>query len=312
MEPEYKKLISICSPVLNEVEVLPRFYQLISELMSSLVEYRFEMIFILDPSTDGTEEYIRNLCASDARVKLIRMSRRFGQASAIRAGIDHALGDAVIILDSDLQDPPNLIPELISSWTLGNRVVIASRSETKESAVRKRFSRIWYAYLNRFGTVPIPRHSGDYRLLDRKVVNELAKISESHSFLRGLVAYLGFKTAFVKYNRPERELGKTKYHKTFGSLKIVLSGALGFSAAPLYSMFLISLVLVLLSTLSALLYVVLKLFGADFPQGNVTLFILISVSSSINYLFLGILSLYIAYIGEEVKRRPIYVIEETL
>ncbi len=312
MESGYRKLISICSPVFNEIEGIPRFYQLVSEVISSLTEYSFEIVFILDPSSDGTEEYIRNLCEVDKRIRLIRMSRRFGQAAAVRAGIDHAKGDAVIVLDSDLQDPPNLIPQLISTWELGNKVVIASRSETKESPIRKRLSRIWYGYLNRFGSVPIPRDSGDYRLLDRRVVDELVKLSESHSFLRGLVAYLGFKTAFVKYQRPDRELGTTKYHKTLGSLRIVLSGALGFSAAPLYSMFIISLILVILSTFSAFLYVALKLLGADFPEGNVTLFILICVSSSINYLFLGIISLYIAYIGEEVKRRPLYVIEETI
>jgi len=306
-----KKLVSICSPVFNEIEVLPQFYRQLSDTLSFLSDYHFEIVFVLDPSTDGSEEYLRRLCSTDSRVKLICLSRRFGQAAAVRAGIDHAEGDAVIVLDSDLQDPPEVIPEMVFAWEQGSKVVIASRSETKESSIRKRLSTLWYLYLNRFGTVPIPRASGDYRLLDRQVVLELGKFTESHSFLRGLVAYLGFPTTFVNYKRPERVLGKTKYSKTLGSMKIVLSGALGFSVAPLYSMFLISLVLVSLSTICAVTYLGLKLLGTDFPEGNVTLFILISVSSSLNYLFLGVLSLYIAYIGEEVKRRPLYVVEKT-
>lgn len=211
------KLLSIVSPVYNELGNIGPFVEQVSAEMEK-TDVDFEIIFCVDPSTDGTESLIRELHKVNPRVKMLRFSRRFGQPSATLAGLHLATGDAVVVMDVDLQDPPSVLPEMIREWQLGSPIVLAKRrSRTGEPVSKKWISSVGYSFLNKFAEVPIPADTGDFRLLDRHVVDELKAFPETNSFLRGLVAMVGFDTTTVEFDRPERFEGTTKYNRWIGS-----------------------------------------------------------------------------------------------
>jgi len=306
------KLISVVTPVYNEFDGLPEF---INRLSGSLKEtgLEWEVIFCVDPSTDGTEQLLRDLHHKDKRIKLIRFSRRFGQPAATMAGIHSAKGDAVIVIDADLQDPPEIIPELVKEWLSGAKIVLAERSSrTGEPYLKKLISNVGYSFMNRFSEIPIPKNTGDFRLLDRQVCEELKKFSESNLFLRGLVSLVGFETKTILFDRPERLKGVSKYNKWLGSLKIGLNGIVGYSTALLNMSTIFGLFFSTFAILLGSSYALAKLFGVEFPIGNPTVVTSVLLMGGLNLLFMGVLGLYISRIYDDVKRRPKYIIEETL
>jgi polyisoprenyl-phosphate glycosyltransferase len=297
--------LSVVVPAYNEEDNVERAYERIAKVLSGL-GMDWELIFSVDPSSDRTEELIIHLCERDPRVKMLRFSRRFGQPMATLAGIEAARGDAVVVIDCDLQDPPELIPDLVASWRGGYDVVYAQRRTRAGETLPKR---IVAALIARIADVEIPSNTGDFRLMSRRVVDNLVALKESHGFLRGLVGLVGFRQTSVLYDRDPRVAGKSKYNKFFGSLLIGLNGVIGFSRYPLQISSLLGIALSAFAFLVGVVYLGLKLGGVDFPLGNPTIVIVVCFFSGLQLLSLGVMGEYVGRIYEEIRERPKYIVE---
>jgi dolichol-phosphate mannosyltransferase len=303
------RLLSIVVPVYNEQDNVGPFYDRMAAVLDG-IGCRWEIIFAEDPSTDETPARILALRDRDPRVKLMRFSRRFGQPAATLAGLAASTGDAVVVIDVDLQDPPELIAQMVDRWSEGFDVVYAQRRTREGETLPKRIvAAVGYRVIKRIGEVEIPANTGDFRLMSRRVVDEVVALNEAHGFLRGLVALVGFNQTAVLYDRDARVAGNSKYNKFFGSLTIGLNGIVSFSRYPLH---LISLAGVAFSGAAFLLafgYAIAKLLGFGFPIGNPTIVILVSLFSGIQLLSLGIMGQYVGRIYDEVKRRPKFILD---
>ena len=225
--------LSVVVPTYNEEGNIEAVYERLAKVLDG-TNLSWELIFSIDPSTDRTEELALKLHYQDRRVKMLRFSRRFGQPMATIAGMEAASGDAVVVIDCDLQDPPELIPDLIAKWREGYDVVYAKRrSRSGETVVKRAVARLGYAVMSKIAEVDIPPNTGDFRLMSRRVVNNVVSLKESHGFLRGLVGIVGFPQTAVLYDRDPRASGQGKYNRFTGSLRIGLNGIIGFSRYPL-------------------------------------------------------------------------------
>jgi glycosyltransferase involved in cell wall biosynthesis len=304
-----RQLLSIVIPAYNEQENVGPMYARLSHVLESM-EQDCEVIFSVDPCTDKTEELILQLCEEDPRVKMLRFSRRFGQPMALIAGLEASRGDAVIVIDCDLQDPPELIPELVERWLDGYDVVCAQRrSRTGDALAKRLIAAAGYRVMKRIANVDIPVDTGDFRLMSRRVVNNVISLKESHGFLRGLVGLVGFRQTSIVFDRAPRATGTTKYNRFIGSLVIGLDGIVGFSRYPLQLISLLGLTVSGLAFAFALLYMGLTLGGVSFPVGNPTIVIVVSLFSGIQLLSLGVIGEYIGRIYDESRNRPKYIIE---
>lgn len=300
---------SVVVPAYNEEANVDRIYARLRQVLDGL-GLRWELIFSVDPSTDGTEELILALRKSDPRVKLLRFSRRFGQPMATLAGLEASTGEAVVVIDCDLQDPPELIPELVGRWREGYDVVYAQRRSREGETLAKRIvSAVGYRVIARIAEVEIPSNTGDFRLMSRRVVDHIVALKESHGFLRGLVALVGFRQTSVLYDRDPRAGGVGKYNRFFGSLVIGLNGVFGFSLYPLRLISAGGIAFSALAFLLTITYFVMKLAGFPFPVGNPTIVILITFFSGIQLLSLGVMGEYLGRIYDETRERPKYIIE---
>jgi len=301
---------SIIAPVYNEVENLPVLYERISEVMDSTNE-PWELVLVDDGSQDGSTEAIRQLHEKDARVRPVIFARNFGHQIAVTAGLDYSRGDAVIIIDADLQDPPEAILELIHRWREGYQVVYAVRAEREGETWFKLFTAsLFYRLIYRITDVKIPLDTGDFRLLDRKVVNVMSKMRERHRFLRGMAAWVGFKQVGVPYKRSARFSGETKYpfRKMF---RLALNAITGFSYFPLQLATYIGFVSAGISILAIPVVIVLRLAtGAQAFLGQATTLIAVLFLGGVQLISLGILGEYIGRIYDEVKGRPLYITSE--
>jgi polyisoprenyl-phosphate glycosyltransferase len=307
-----KGSISIVVPVYNEERNIPEFLSRVVPIAAAVSE-SYEIIFAVDPSSDGTVRVITEASQSNPAVKMIAFSRRFGQPTATLAGIDYASGDAVIVMDVDLQDPPELIQEMVDKWREGYEVVYAQRRKRDgETLIKRTIAKAGYAVINRFSEVPIPRDTGDFRLLDRRAVDELKRFPEAHGFLRGLVALVGFRQTAVMFDRPARFAGDGNYNRFFGSLKIGFNGIVAFSSALLNLSTILGFIAAMLSFLVGVLYGVLKLSGTAFPLGNPTIVCLVLLMGGLQLICLGIIGQYLGRIYEEVKRRPRYIVADSV
>lgn len=304
-----KRLLSIVVPAYNEQDnVCPVHDRLVAALAD--IELDWELIFSVDPCTDRTEELILELCQEDPRVKMLRFSRRFGQPMATLAGLEAARGDAVVAVDCDLQDPPELIPQLVERWLDGYDVVYAQRRTRAGETLPKRIvATVGYRVIKRIAEVDIPPNTGDFRLMSRRVVDNVVSLKEGHGFLRGLVGLVGFRQTSVLYDRDPRCAGASKYNRFFGSLVIGLNGIVGFSRYPLHLISLIGMALAGLAFTLAIVYLGLKLGGAQFPLGNPTIVIVTSFFSGIQLLSLGVIGEYVGRIYDESRNRPKYIVE---
>ncbi len=301
--------LSVVVPVFNEEHNIDRLYARLSEVLSPL-RLEWELVFSVDPGSDRTEELILALRERDARVKMLRFSRRFGQPMATLAGMEAAGGDAVVVIDCDLQDPPELIPDLIVRWREGYDVVYAQRRTRAGETLPKRIvAALGYRLIGRIAEVEIPSNTGDFRLMSRRVVDNVVALKETHGFLRGLVGLVGFSQTSVPYDRDPRVAGTSKYNRFFGSILIGLNGVIGFSRYPLQ---LISMTGVALSGVAFLLmvtYLGLKIGGQHFPVGNPTIVIVVTFFSGIQLLSLGVIGEYVGRIYDESRQRPKYIVE---
>lgn len=304
--------LSIVVPAYKEEGNIREFVSRIVPIVEACVT-SYEVIFSVDPSPDGTERVIAEAAAANPAVRAIVFSRRFGQPTATLAGIDVARGRAVVVMDVDLQDPPELITEMVEQWRAGHQVVYAQRRTREgETIVKRVVANVGYRVIDRFGEVPIPRNTGDFRLLDRVVVDHLKQFPETHGFLRGLVALVGYDQVAIEFDRPERFAGKGNYNRFLGSLRIGFNGLVAFSSALLNLSTILGLGAAVVAVLVAIAYGLAKLFGVDFPIGNTTIVVIVLLLGGLQLVCLGIAGQYIGRIYDEVKRRPRYIIARTI
>jgi glycosyltransferase involved in cell wall biosynthesis len=305
------ELLSIVIPAYNEEANIDNVYARLSVVLNEL-GLDWEIVFSVDPSTDRTEELIVALGERDSRVKMLRFSRRFGQPAATLAGLEWSRGDAVVVIDCDLQDPPELIAEMVARWREGCDVVYAQRRTRAGETLPKRLV-AWAGYkvINRIAEVDIPKNTGDFRLMSRRVVDNVVALKEGHGFLRGLVGLVGFRQVSVPYDRDPRTAGKSKYNQMLGSLLIGLNGVVGFSRYPLQLISVAGMIFSVISFLFGLAYIVLKLAGVHFPVGNATVVFVVTFLGGIQLLSLGVMGEYIGRIYDETRNRPKYILEST-
>ncbi|HEY2768521.1 MAG TPA: glycosyltransferase [Solirubrobacteraceae bacterium] len=302
-------MLSVVVPAYNERENIRTVYERLSGVLDVL-DLDWELIFSVDPCTDGTEELIRQLCLESPHVRMLRMSRRFGQPMATLAGLEAASGDAAVVIDCDLQDPPEVIPKLVERWREGYDVVCAQRrTRVGEPIVYRIIAHVAYRVINRIADVEIPIDTGDFRLMSRRVIDNVVSLKEGHGYLRGLVGLVGFPQAIVPYDRDPRAGGASKYHRLWGSFYIGLNGVVGFSRYPLQLISLLGMVLSMFAFLLAIVYLALKVYGVNFPLGNPTIVIVVSLFSGIQMLSLGVMGEYVGRIYDESRNRPKYIIE---
>jgi polyisoprenyl-phosphate glycosyltransferase len=302
--------LSVVIPAYNEEATAGLAYDRLKRVLDALALADWEIIFSVDPSTDRTEDVILGLRERDPRVKMLRFSRRFGQPAATLAGMAAAHGDAVVVIDCDMQDPPELIADMVGRWRDGYDVVYAQRRTREGETLPKRVvAAVGYRVIKRIGEVEIPPNTGDFRLMSRRVVDHVVSLGEAHGFLRGLVALVGFKQTSVLYDRDARLAGASKYNRFWGSLTIGLNGIVSFSRYPLHLISLAGIVLSGFAFLLGVVYLSLKLAGHAFPLGNPTIVILICFFGGIQLLSLGVMGEYVGRIYDEVKRRPKTIIE---
>ena len=302
-------VLSLVVPVYREEKNIPEFIRRISPVITRATD-RYEIIFALDPSPDRTEEVILEERARDDRIKLIKFSRRFGQPMATLAGMEYARGEAVIVMDVDMQDPPELIDEMVARWREGYDVVLPQRRQrTGEPWLKKLVSATGYKVINKIADVKIPPNTGDFRLMSRRVVNEVVKLKESHGFLRGMVAVVGFRQIIIPFDRPPRFTGQTNYNRFLGSLRIGFNGIFCFSTYALTLSTMLGFAIAGFSFLLMAVYLFYKLMGWQILWGNPTLVILVSFLGGIQLISVGILGEYIGRIYEEVRGRPKFIVD---
>jgi polyisoprenyl-phosphate glycosyltransferase len=311
MDEKTPILLSVIVPVYKEEDNIDEFLRRITPILERTTD-SFEIIFAMDPSPDRTEERILKGRDRDGRIKLLKFSRRFGQPFATLAGLQYSVGEAVVVIDVDLQDPPELITQMVEKWREGYDVVYAQRRTREgETWLKKAVSEIGYKVINRIADVEIPKNTGDFRLMSRRVVNEINRLKESHGFLRGMVAVVGFRQASILFDRPPRFSGKGNYNRFLGSLRIGFNGIFCFSNYALSLSTLAGFVVALTAFSVGILYAILKIFGFPFPLGNPTIVILVLFLGGIQLISIGILGEYIGRIYEEVRQRPRYIIERS-
>lgn len=302
-------LLSLIVPVYKEEGNIPEFLRRIRTILASITE-DYEIIFAMDPSPDRTEDVILEHREHDPRIKLLKFSRRFGQPMASLAGMEYSQGEAVIVMDVDLQDPPELIQEMIAKWREGYDVALPQRRQrTGEPWIKKLVAGTGYKIINKIADVRIPPNTGDFRLMSRRVVQEVVRLKESHGFLRGMVAVVGFKQVLIPFDRPARFSGATNYNRFFGSLRIGFNGIFCFSTYALALSTMAGFTIAAVSFFIALAYLVMKLAGFPFPIGNPTVVIIILFLGGIQLISIGILGEYIGRIYEEVRSRPKYIVD---
>ena len=300
--------LTVVVPVYKEESNIRPFLDRMESVLAKISE-RYEILFCLDPSPDRTAEVIQAEIQRNRRVRLVTFSRRFGQPAATMAGIALAKGAATVVIDVDLQDPPELIIEMHEKMKEGFDVVYAKRKSRKgETLVKRVISYVGYSVINRLSDVQIPRNTGDFRIMSRRVCEELTQLNEGHGFLRGLVAFVGFPQAFVEYDRDPRHAGVGNYNRFTGSLKIGLNGVISFGSKPLQMMSVVGFIVAGFSFLLGAFYLISKLAGVQYNAGLPTTVLAISFFSGVQLLSLGLLGEYVGRIYDEVKRRPKYII----
>jgi glycosyltransferase involved in cell wall biosynthesis len=300
---------SIVAPIFNELDNLPELHRRVGAVMSAL-DGTWELILVDDGSTDGSTEAIRALAREDRHVRAVIFARNFGHQIAITAGWDHARGDAVVIIDADLQDPPEAIPSLVEKWKEGYQVVYAVRAEREgETLFKKLSAALFYRVIFRITDVKIPLDTGDFRLMDRKVVDVLKTMRERHRFPRGMSAWVGFKQVGVPYKRAARYAGVTKYPFR-KMLKLALNAITGFSYFPLQLATYFGFASAGLAAIVIPVVIIMRLMGSQFFIGQASTLIAVLFLGGVQLISLGVLGEYLGRIYDEAKGRPLYILSE--
>jgi dolichol-phosphate mannosyltransferase len=300
---------SFVIPVFNERESLPELHRRLSKVVAQLGGDA-ELLFVDDCSFDGSYDVLVQLQRADPRVKVIRFARNFGHQVAITAGLDFALGDAVIVMDADLQDPPEVVPDLVARWEEGYEVVYAVREAREGEPWLKRVTAAWfYRVLRRIASVEMPLDAGDFRLVDRAALDAFRSMRERNRYVRGMFSWVGYRQIGVPYHRPERFAGEPKYSFR-KSLTLAADGLVSFSNAPLRLALIGGFFFSTVAFLVGIFAIVAKLAGAFVVPGWASILVAVSFIGGVQLTLLGMLGLYVGRIYEEVKSRPLYVIRE--
>ena len=300
---------SIVAPVYNELENLAELTRRVREVMTS-IQATWELLLVDDGSTDGSTDRIRELAKEDEHIQPVIFARNFGHQIAVTAGLDFSRGDATIIIDADLQDPPEIIPELIAKWKEGYEVVYAVRLEREgETWFKKISAGLFYRIVYRITDVKIPLDTGDFRLLDRKVVDVMNKMREKHRFLRGMASWVGFRQIGVPYKRSARFSGRTKYPFS-KMLKLALNAITGFSYFPLQLATYFGFGSAGLAIIAIPVVIIMRLVGNGAFLGQATTLLAVLFLGGVQLIFLGVLGEYLGRIYDEVKGRPLYIVNK--
>ena len=304
------KIVTILIPAYNEEEVIGSLFDRLDGLANSIKNYKFEFLFVNDGSRDNTLEIIKSQAKKDSRVSYINLSRNFGKEIAMIAGIDHVRGDAMVIIDADLQDPPELIPEMIKHWEEGYDDVYARRSSREgETWLKKKTSEMYYKILQSSTNIPIQIDTGDFRLLDRRCIDALKQFRESQRNTKAMFSWIGYKKKEIFYNRDPRLAGTTKWNYRKLS-NLAIDGITSFTTAPLRIATITGLMISAISFLYIIYLLVRPLFGVSTGAGYSSTLAVILFMGGVQMLFLGIIGEYIGRIFNETKNRPLYFIEE--
>jgi len=305
-----RPVYTVVAPIYNEEQTLPVFYERLTAVLEGLGE-TYEIVLVNDGSRDGSYRAMRALRERDPRIKLVDFSRNFGHQIAISAGLDHAHGDAVVIIDSDLQDPPEVIPELVARWRAGAEVVYAQRrSRVGETRFKLLTAAAFYRLIGRLTSINIPRDTGDFRLLDRRVVQALVAMREHHRFMRGLSVWVGFRQEAVTYDRAERYAGETKYPLS-KMVRFSLDAITSFSHVPLQLATTLGFIIAGISFLGIIIAAIIRLFNGSIVGQGTTISVVLFLGG-IQLIFLGVIGEYLGRIYDEVRARPLYIAREVL
>lgn len=300
---------SIIVPLYNEEEVIGESYKRIKAVMEETKE-DYEIIFINDGSRDQTEHLVKEICSKDPNIKLINFSRNFGHQPAITAGMKESSGEAIIIIDADLQDPPSVMLKMIEKWKEGYDVVYGKRiKRSGETFFKKMTAKMYYRLLTRITDVKIPVDVGDFRLIDRSVCNALNDLPERNRYVRGLVSWVGYKQTFVEFEREERFSGETKYPLR-KMIKLAIDGITGFSNKPLKLASTLGYIVSCFGFIYLIIILIQKLFTDTTIQGWTSIIGLLLILNGVTLIMLGVLGEYVGRIYDEIKARPVYIIKE--
>jgi len=304
-----KPVYTIIAPIYNEIENIPHLYARVSEVMEQTSQ-PWELVLVDDGSKDGSTDALRELGKKDERVRPVIFARNFGHQIAVSAGMDYARGDAIVVIDADLQDPPEVILELIEKWKEGYQVVYAVRSEREgESWFKLTTASLFYKFIQKITDVDIPLNTGDFRLLDRKVLNVMNSMPERNRFLRGMSSWAGFKQIGVEYKRHARFAGETHYPLK-KMIKLAMNAITGFSYWPLQMLTKGGAALVILSLLLLVLYIILALLGKVALTYSLATWLTLIFLAGVLLIGMGILGEYLGRIYDEAKGRPLYIVAE--
>jgi dolichol-phosphate mannosyltransferase len=304
------KLLSIVIPCYNEQEVITETIKRLKAFAEGLKNLQVEFIFVDDGSRDQTRSMLKSFASDDSRIKIVGFARNFGHQIAVTAGVDAARGDAVVLIDADLQDPPEVVHEMIKKWEEGYDVVYGTRTERPgESAFKLATARLFYRVLNKLSSVPIPLDTGDFRLMSRPVVDVLRAMPERDRFIRGMVSWVGFKQIALPYKRAQRFAGETKYPLK-KMLTFAFDGILSFSSKPLELSLVLGMGITALSTLGTLGIIAQRIFVGNWVSLELIVLVAVSLLGGLQLLCMGILGQYIGRIYNEIKNRPLYTVQE--
>jgi len=305
MTPAFR--LSVAIPVHNEESVLPEVLRRVRGVLDQLAGGPHELVFVDDGSTDHTFELLEEAAHQDPRIIVISLSRNFGHQAALAAALDHVTGNAVVVMDGDLQDPPEAIPRFVELYNQGYDVVYAQRVHRKESWALRLCYFVFYRMMARLSDIPLPLDSGDFGLMSHRAIDQLRRMPEHHRYLRGLRSWVGFRQTGLPVEREERYSGKTKY-SLFHLLKLAADGIFAFSIVPIRVAGLLGAVVMVISLLYVFYSLYAKLFLHISPQGFTALIVAITFLSGVLLFFLGVIGEYIGRIYEETKARPLYII----
>jgi len=309
---EGKALLSVVVPCFNEEEVIARTHRRLTDVLATQPQIELEIIYVDDGSRDRTLAILKDLRSTDARVRVVSFSRNFGHQFAVTAGLDHAAGDAVCVIDADLQDPPEVIVEMLARWRAGVDVAFGVRTEREgESAFKLWTAKLFYRTINRMSETAIPLDTGDFRLLDRSAVEAFQAMPERDRFVRGMVAWAGFRQEAVPYRRAARAAGTTKYPLR-KMLRFAADGIMSFSTAPLRLAIYVGVVAAMLAMAGVAYALAMRLATRNWVEGWTLLFIAVLFIGGVQLMFMGVVGEYIGRIYGEVKRRPLYLVKEQI